>query len=193
VNPDTSLPGFRVLVVEDDESLGTALVGVLAADGHEVRWARSAGDGRRLMSDLPDLVLLDLGLPDGDGFDLCTAMRERSAAVVIVVVTARTDEADAVRALDGGADDFVLKPFRPVELLARLRAHLRRRGAIDMPEVRVGPVRVDPRSRRVWVGDVEIVLRPKEYELLAVLIAAAGEAVRRELHTCTIEVCMYQR
>src|SRR5258707_15427539 len=116
----------RVLVVEDDESLGAGLVGVLAADGHEVRWARSGGDARRLLAvSLPDLVLLDLGLPDGDGFDLCTEIRERSVEMVVVVVTARTDESDAVRALDGGADDFVLKPFRPEELLARLRAHLR--------------------------------------------------------------------
>jgi DNA-binding response OmpR family regulator len=100
--------------------------------------------------------------------------------VVVVVVTARTDEADAVRALDGGADDLVLKPYRPVELLARLRAHLRRRGVSGPDELRAGPVRLDQRSRRAWVGDREISLRPKEHELLAVLVAAAGEAVRRE-------------
>jgi DNA-binding response OmpR family regulator len=171
----------RVLVVEDDQSVGAGLVGVLAADGHEVRWARTAADTRRLLAEaVPDLVLLDLGLPDGDGLDLCGEIRENHVEVVVVVVTARTDEADAVRALDGGADDFVVKPFRPVELLARLRAHLRRRGETGPPELRAGPVRLDQRSRRAWVGESEIALRPKEHELLAVLVAGAGGAVRRE-------------
>jgi DNA-binding response OmpR family regulator len=169
------------VVVEDDESVGAGLVGVLAADGYEVRWARTAADTRRLLAEaVPDLVLLDLGLPDGDGLALCGEIREIPVEVVIVVVTARTEEADAVRALDGGADDFVVKPFRPVELLARLRAHLRRLGEVGPPELRAGPVRLDQRSRRAWVGESEIVLRPKEHELLAVLVAGAGEAVRRE-------------
>jgi DNA-binding response OmpR family regulator len=171
----------RVLVIEDDESVGAGLVGVLAADGHEVRWARTGEDARRLLiTGVPDLVLLDLGLPDVDGFELCAELRERHVEVVVVVVTARTDEADAVRALDGGADDFVMKPFRPVELLARLRAHMRRRGETGPQELRAGPVRLDQGSRRAWVRDQEITLRPKEHELLAVLVADAGRAVRRE-------------
>lgn len=171
----------RVLVIEDDASLGAGLVGVLAAEGHEVRWAQNAAAAHRLLADAtPDLVLLDLGLPDADGLDVCLDIRERYSKVVIVVLTARTDEADAVRALDGGADDFVLKPFRPVELLARLRAHLRRRDVEGPLELRSGPIRLDQRARRAWVGDVEIALRPKEHELLAVLVAAAGAAVRRE-------------
>jgi DNA-binding response OmpR family regulator len=170
-----------VLVIEDDDSVGAGLVGVLAADGQEVRWARTGEDARRLLAArVPDLVLLDLGLPDVDGLELCAELRERHVEVVVVVVTARTDEADAVRALDGGADDFVMKPFRPVELLARLRAHLRRRGEIGPQELRAGPVRLDQSSRRAWVRDVEITLRPKEHELLAVLVADAGRAVRRE-------------
>lgn len=171
----------RVLVIEDDASLGAGLVGVLAGEGHEVRWAQNAAAAHRLLADAtPDLVLLDLGLPDADGLDVCLDIRERYSKVVIVVLTARTDEADAVRALDGGADDFVLKPFRPVELLARLRAHLRRRDVEGPLELRSGPIRLDQRARRAWVGDVEIALRPKEHELLAVLVAAAGAAVRRE-------------
>lgn len=171
----------RVLVVEDDAGLGAGLVGVLAGAGHEVRWAKTAADARRLLADAaPDLVLLDLGLPDADGLVVCREIGARYPDVVIVVVTARTDEADAVRALDGGADDFVLKPFRPVELLARLRAHLRRREIAGPAELRSGPVRLDQRSRRAWVGEVELALRPKEHELLTVLMSAAGEAVRRE-------------
>jgi DNA-binding response OmpR family regulator len=168
-------------VIEDDESLGAGLVGVLAGDGHEVRWAQTAADARRLLAEAaPDLVLLDLGLPDADGLDVCREIRDAHPDVVVVVVTARAEEADAVLALDGGADDYVVKPFRPVELLARLRAHLRRRDTAGPPELRSGPVRLDQRSRRAWVGDQEIVLRPKEHELLAALVAAAGEAVRRE-------------
>jgi DNA-binding response OmpR family regulator len=179
----------RVLVVEDDESLGAGLVALLAANGHEVRWARTAQEARAQLGEgTPDLILLDLVLPDAGGpelgaeggLELCAQIRERNADVVIVVVTARTDEADAVRALDGGADDLVLKPYRPVELLARLRAHLRRRGDSGPDELRAGPIRLDQRSRRAWVGDSEITLRPKEHELLAVLVASAGEAVKRE-------------
>lgn len=162
-------------------SLGAALAGVLAGDGHEVRWAQTGADARVFLADTEsDLVLLDLGLPDADGFDVCAEIRSRYPGVVIVVVTARADETDAVRALDGGADDFVLKPFRPVELLARLRAHLRRRDVVDGAEIRCGQIRLDERSRRAWVDEVDLPLRPKEYELLAVLVAGAGKAVRRE-------------
>lgn len=174
-------PSSRVLVVEDDAGLGAGLITLIAADGHEVRWAQTAADARRLLAEaVPDLVLLDLGLPDGDGLDLCAEIREQRLPVTVVVITARTDEADAVRALDGGADDFVLKPFRPVELLARLRAHLRRTEGSGEPDLRAGPVRLEQKSRRAWVGDTEIALRPKEHELLAVLMTSAGEAVRRE-------------
>lgn len=170
-----------MLIVEDDAELGAALVGVLAAEGHEVRWAQTAqAAGDLLARGLPDLVLLDLGLPDGDGLELCRQVRAEGRDVVIVVVTARTDEADAVRALDGGADDFVLKPLRPVELLARLRAHLRRRTVSTSSVLRSGRVRLDQHARRAWVGEVEVVLRPKEHELLAVLVESAGTAVRRE-------------
>lgn len=171
----------RILLVEDDQELGRALVGVLAAEGHEVRWAQTTQAARGLLAASgADLVLLDLGLPDGDGLELCTEIRAGSDDVVVVVVTARTDEADAVRALDGGADDFVLKPFRPVELLARLRAHLRRRSIQSSAMLTCGVLRLDQNARRAWVGDVEVTLRPKEHELLTVLVASAGTAVRRE-------------
>ena len=174
-------PSARILVVEDDASLGSGLVAVLAADGYEVRWAQTGEQARRLLADgAPDLVLLDLGLPDVDGLLLCEEIRGQLPDVVVVVLTARTDEAEAVRALDGGADDFVAKPFRPVELQARLRAHLRRREVGAGPDLVAGPLRLDQRSRRAWVDTQEIALRPKEYELLAVLVASSGEAVRRE-------------
>lgn len=170
----------RVLLVEDDGELGAALVAVLAGEGYELRWAQTAAAARALLAGGADLVLLDLGLPDGDGLELCREIRAAAAETVIVVVTARTDEADAVRALDGGADDFVLKPFRPVELLARLRAHLRRRTSDSPAVLRCGAIRLDENARRAWVGEQEVLLRPKEHELLAALVVAAGTAVRRE-------------
>lgn len=176
----STLPS-RVLVVEDDQALGAGLSGVLAGDGHEVRWVQTAEAAQALLADAgADLVLLDLGLPDADGQVLCREIRVAYPEVLIVVVTARTDESDAVQALDGGADDFVVKPFRPVELLARLRAHLRRREVSGPTELRSGQLRLEQTSRRAWVGETELGLRPKEFELLACLVSVAGEAVRRE-------------
>ncbi|MDX6229791.1 MAG: hypothetical protein QOI76_3181 [Frankiales bacterium] len=173
--------GSRVLVVEDDPDLGAGLVGLLAGAGYEVRWAKSAAECRLLLDAAgSDLMLLDLGLPDGDGVDLCREVRVRYQDCVVVVVTARTDEADAVRALDSGADDVVIKPFRPVELLARLTAHLRRRELTGPEELRSGSLRLDLRARRAWLADAELELRPKELDLLAALVSAAGEAIRRE-------------
>lgn len=170
-----------MLLVEDDESLGAGLVALLASGGYEVRWARTGAETRQLLGIArSDLVLLDLGLPDGDGIELCAEVRRQDQECVVVVVTARTDEADAVQALDNGADDVVLKPFRSAELLARLTAHLRRRDVAGPPELRSGLVRLDQRARRAWVGTAELELRPKELELLAVLVASAGQALRRE-------------
>lgn len=160
-----------VLLVEADQDVGAGLAGILAADGHELRWARTAGDARRLITDrVPDPIALDLGLPDAGGLDLCAATRDRHAEVVVVVVTARTDEADAVRALDGGADDFVTKPFRPVELRARLRAHLRRRVENGPPELRAGPVRLDQRGRRAAQHGGAVSTRSREPHGTAVSI-----------------------
>jgi DNA-binding response OmpR family regulator len=173
--------GRRVLLVEDDTSIGSGLVSALAAAAYEVRWARTADEARsRLGAHDADLVLLDLGLPDGDGVELCRELRGTDDHVVVVVVTARTDEADAVLALDAGADDYIAKPFRVEELLARVRAHLRRRDATGPDDVRIGRLRLDRRARRVWIGNTELVLRPKELELLSMLVANAGTAVRRE-------------
>jgi DNA-binding response OmpR family regulator len=177
---DTGI-GARVLVIEDDAALGGGLVATLAASSYEVRWASDCAQARALLASGPaDLVLLDLGLPDGDGLDVCREIRALDDQVVVVVVTARTDEADAVLALDAGADDYVTKPFRTVELLARLRAHLRRRDALGQPDLRVGRTRLDLRARRAWVDDLELPLRPKEFELLVALASTPGTAVRRE-------------
>jgi DNA-binding response OmpR family regulator len=126
-------------------------------------------------------VLLDLGLPDMDGVDVCSQLRALTPSATIVILTARTDEIDVVVGLDAGADDYVTKPFRLGELLARVRAHLRRPHGDGAHETfEVGPLVVDLASRRVMYDGKEIELRPKEFDLLALLIENAGRAMPRE-------------
>jgi DNA-binding response OmpR family regulator len=174
----------ELLLVEDDREIGDELAEALAAQGHRVNWART---GRAALEHAAkagrvDLVLLDLGLPDMDGTALCRQLRAGLDDTIIVMLTARTDEIDVVLGLDAGADDYLIKPFRLLELITRVRAHLRRGGASHGPAVpaTVGPLRLDPRSRRVSVGGTEVPLRAKEFDLLSVLVRNAGEALTRE-------------
>ena len=171
----------HILVVEDDETIGRSLEDALAAQGYRVTWvttaaaAEVAADQQR-----PDLALVDLGLPDADGVDLCRRIRARQPATTIVILTARSDEIDVVLGLDAGADDYVTKPFRLTELLARVRAHLRRpHGEPSHDRLVVGHLTLDPDARRAWLGDRELELRAKEFDLLALLMAEAGRAVTR--------------
>ena len=171
----------QVLVVEDDTVLGVELVDALTAQGYAADLARTGADALRLAALRPDLVLLDLGLPDTDGIAVARTLRKLLPDTVIVVLTARTDELDVVSALDAGADDFLTKPFRLAELLARLRAHLRRHSAVGTaPVVTAGQLTVDLRLRVVRVGDKDLNVRPKELELLSLLVTNAGLPVRRE-------------
>ncbi|MDQ1680036.1 MAG: hypothetical protein QOI42_895 [Frankiaceae bacterium] len=171
----------RILVVEDDAVLRAELVDALTAQGYDVQWAATGAAALPLADARPDLVLLDLGLPDIDGVAVARQLRHLLADAVIVVLTARTDELDVVSALDAGADDYLTKPFRLAELLARLRAHLRRQSATDTtPSVTAGALIVDLRLRHASVGDAALTLRPKELELLALLVGRAGEPLRRE-------------
>jgi DNA-binding response OmpR family regulator len=172
-----------LLVVEDDETIATALAAGLRAHGHEVRVVGSGGAALAAAERrAPELALLDLGLPDLDGVEVCRRLRARAPSTVLVVLTARADEMDVVVALEAGADDYLTKPFRLAELLARVRAHLRRAApaAGQAPVLAVGDLVVDVGARRVRVGGAEVALRAKEFELLARLAADAGSAVSRE-------------
>jgi DNA-binding response OmpR family regulator len=176
------LPG--ILLVEDDEAIASGLVRVLDSQGYAVRrLARGAPAPAAATPDI-GLVILDLGLPDVDGIDVCRRLRSARPELAILILSARDQELDVVAGLDAGADDYLVKPFRLSELLARVRAHLRRaaEGAPDDPAapLQAGELKVDLAARRAWLGDEELTLRPKEFELLALLVAEAGRAVTRE-------------
>jgi DNA-binding response OmpR family regulator len=172
-----------IWVVEDDDDLAEPLEATLRSAGHSTLRSASIAQARANLAvpaTHPDLVLLDLGLPDGDGIDLCRSLRLSLPDAVIVVLTARDSESAVVIALDAGADDYLLKPFRLIELLARIRAHLRR---VPRPTDSVwsaSGVTVDPTARRATANGHELELRPKEFDLLEDLVMHAGEAVRRE-------------
>ena len=170
-----------VLLIEDDETIGRSLVQALESEGYDVRLAVDGAAARAaFFTSVPDLVLLDLGLPDVDGVDLCRELRVEEPAVPILVLTARHEEADIVVSLDAGAVDYVTKPFRLAELLARIRAHLRRADPSGAERTVVGCLQVDHDARRVWAGEQELTLRPREFDLLALLAGEAGRVVTRE-------------
>ncbi len=160
----------RILVVDDEPQIRKFLRISLAANGYEVMEAETAAAGIAMARDqAPDLVVLDLGLPDMDGQEVISAVRE-TAATPIIVLSVRSDELDKVEALDRGANDYVVKPFGVAELMARVRAVLRPLGGRDAASVvEVGAVRVDLERRVVTKGGVELRLSRKEWELLAIL------------------------
>ena len=173
-----SAPG--VLLVEDDDAIAAGLVRVLEGQGHAVARLRSGSGAVAAANDGVGLVILDLGLPDMDGLEVCRRLRLARPDLAILILTARDQELDVVAGLDAGADDYLVKPFRLSELLARVRAHLRRAGEEERGALQAGEIRVDRDSRRAWRGDEELTLRPKEFDLLALLVGSAGRVVTRE-------------
>jgi len=172
----------RLLLVEDEDAIAIPLVEGLEREGFVVTSVRTGGAALQAAGDA-DLVLLDLGLPDVDGADVCRTIR-RTSDTPIIVLTARGDEFDRVLLLELGADDYVVKPFGFRELVARIRAVRRRTERPDATEhsgvQQVGALTIDRRARRVTIDDDEIALTPKEFDLLSRLADDPGVVVRRE-------------
>lgn len=173
-----------VLVIEDERAITDPLSDALTREGFRPRVAGTIGQGLELArTDDPDIVLLDVMLPDGSGFDALRALRAAGRAPVIML-TARSGEADRVAGLELGADDYVIKPFSARELVARIRAVLRRANAVANPTgreaVRVGAVMLDPSARSVTLDGEPLELTRKEFDLLALLMGHAGAVVTRE-------------
>ncbi len=170
---------LRVLVVDDEPPIRKLLRMGLNANGYQTLEAPNGKAALDLLDQKPDLVIVDLGLPDMQGHDLLRTIRARNDRVPIVVLSSRGDEAGKVEALDLGADDYVTKPFGMDELLARMRAALRHQLQTqgERPVFRVGDLSVDLVRRVVKVGDKDIRLSPKEYELLRVLVQHAGKVL----------------
>ncbi|HKJ36965.1 MAG TPA: response regulator transcription factor [Solirubrobacterales bacterium] len=170
----------RVLVVEDDEDIADVLRRSLRQEGHEVRTAIDGEDALEAATDfMPDLVVLDLGLPKLDGVEVCRRLRDESD-VPILILTARTDTEDRVRGLDAGADDYLVKPFERAELLARLRALMRRRPPRGSASLRVGDLALNPDTREVSRGDRQLDLTAREFELLEFLMRNQKLVISRE-------------
>jgi two-component system OmpR family response regulator len=171
---------MRALVVEDEPRLAGGLRSGLEAEGYAVDVALTGTDGLWLAREHGyDVVLLDLMLPEIDGFEICATLRAEQVWTPILMLTARDADADQVRALDIGADDYLTKPFAYAVLIARLRA-LVRRGAADRPAVlEAGELRLDPATRRAWRGETELVLTTRELSLLEFLLRRRGQVVSK--------------
>jgi two-component system KDP operon response regulator KdpE len=170
---------LKILVIDDEPPIRKLLRMGLGTQGYQILDAPNGKTALELMAEAPDLVILDLGLPDMQGLDLLRMIRVRNESVPIVVLSSRGDEAGKVQALDLGADDYVTKPFGMDELLARMRAALRHQLQIhgERPIFRTGELTVDLVRRIVKVADKEVKLSPKEYELLRVLVQHAGKVL----------------
>ena len=170
---------LKIMVIDDEPPIRKLLRLGLNAQGYDVLEAPNGKIGLELLSQNPDLIILDLGLPDIDGLELLRTIRGRQEGVPVVVLSSRGDEAGKVQALDLGADDYVTKPFGMDELLARMRAALRHQLQVhgERPIFRVGDLSVDLIRRVVKVRDQEVKLSPKEYDLLRVLVQHAGKVL----------------
>ena len=173
----------RVLVVEDEEDIAFPLVRTLEREGYDVEWVDSGQTALDTLATSPELVILDLGLPDIDGLEVCRQAREAGYQGAIIIVTARAGELDRVVGLDYGADDYLAKPFGLAELQARVRALLRRTASTAGGGGQASPsdgLRIDVEARRVYAGTEEVPLTGKEFEVLSILAAHRDKVVPRE-------------
>ncbi len=174
----------RILIVDDDTLIADSLIYHLSGEGFEVRAVHTGAAAVEALDQFqPDLVILDIMLPDISGLDVCRHIRSTST-VPVIMLTARDEEVDRVMGLEFGADDYLAKPFASRELLARIRAILRRveldRKGYSTQNIRVGDIQVDLQARRVFKGEQEIELSSREFDLLAVLMRNAGVAISRD-------------
>ena len=182
-----SLSSPQILIVEDESTISEPLAKLLAREGFNATVAGTVADAlAKFATDKPDLILLDLNLPDGDGRDVAREIR-RSSGVPIIMLTARGTETDRIVGLEIGADDYVVKPFSSAEVIARIRAVLRRSEAHDDQQdqdlgqpVVVEEMRIDPGTRRAFLGEQELDLSLKEFDLLYELASNAGTVVSRD-------------
>ena len=170
----------QVLLVEDDPIIARTLSMSLRYEGFALTVASTAAEAGRVLGDKRfDLVMFDVGLPDGNGIDLCRALRQRDASIPILMLSARTDEPTAVAGLEGGADDYIRKPYGLQELTARMRRLLTRQQA-ERDVAAFGGISMDVQRRAVSVGGAPVTLGKKEFDILLLLVRAAGDAVTRE-------------
>jgi two-component system alkaline phosphatase synthesis response regulator PhoP len=176
----------RILVIEDEPSLSMAIRDELEFEGFEASVVEDGIAGfDRILAETPDLVVLDLMLPGKNGFEICREVRGRGMDIPIIMLTARAQEADRVRGLESGADDYVIKPFSLAELVARIRAVLRRTRATNRAEgtpeiLRVGELRLDVRKQKAFISGKQIELTHKEFQLLEFLLRHPGEVISRD-------------
>ena len=175
------MPGERILIVEDDERIGSTLLRALEGNAYETHWEQTGrGAVEWAAASRPDLVLLDLGLTDLDGLEVCRRIHRHDPSIDIIMLTARDEELDVVVGLDAGAIDYITKPFKLAVLMARIRAQLRRSEPRAASRAAAGDLEIDAEARRAWLAGSELQLRAKEFDLLARLVADAGKAISRE-------------
>lgn len=180
---------MRVLLAEDDELLGSGLKAGLQQQGFSVDWVRDGvAAERELLTGVYEACVLDLGLPRQDGMQCLAAVRRQKMATPVLILTARDGVPERIAGLDTGADDYLVKPVDLMELAARLRALVRRSHGVADPTLQAGALRMDPASRQVWLGDKEVELSAREYDVLHIFMRHAGRVLTR----AQIEQHLYQ-
>lgn len=169
-----------LLLVEDDPVLGEGLVLSFKLEGYQITWAKTLAEGKKFYSDsAPDLIVLDIGLPDGPGTELCRLVRETNSDVGIIFLTAKTDEETVVKGLELGANDFVKKPFSHRELMARVRVHLRPKVSLTK-EIKIGGLLILPEKRQVLFSGEEITVNRRQFDILTYFATHPDQIITRD-------------